>query len=172
MCEVIHRSVPSEPQLKLFAGCKHLQQGSVRLTLSLQWPLVVTLGETECFANVTDEWFRCNSVHGWLLNKKDSDRVYFCSFPSGREVESVGPLCAEMEALTACSTSPRILPDHLDEGGNRGSPIRRTDSPSKKKGISAPSTKTTKYYLELKMFKCISVIFFLCRPLMMPLIFY
>ncbi|XP_030270274.1 phosphatidate phosphatase LPIN1 isoform X1 [Sparus aurata] len=51
----------------------------------------------------------------------------------GREVESVGPLCAEMEALTACSTSPRILPDHLDEGGNRGSPIRRTDSPSKKK---------------------------------------
>uniref|UniRef100_A0A671VCE7 phosphatidate phosphatase n=1 Tax=Sparus aurata TaxID=8175 RepID=A0A671VCE7_SPAAU len=63
----------------------------------------------------------------------DSDRVYFCSFPSGREVESVGPLCAEMEALTACSTSPRILPDHLDEGGNRGSPIRRTDSPSKKK---------------------------------------
>ncbi|XP_073320209.1 phosphatidate phosphatase LPIN1 isoform X1 [Pagrus major] len=51
----------------------------------------------------------------------------------GRDVESVGPLCAEMEALTACSMSPRILPDHLDEGGNRGSPIRRTDSPSKKK---------------------------------------
>uniref|UniRef100_A0A671VGJ5 phosphatidate phosphatase n=1 Tax=Sparus aurata TaxID=8175 RepID=A0A671VGJ5_SPAAU len=47
--------------------------------------------------------------------------------------QDVGPLCAEMEALTACSTSPRILPDHLDEGGNRGSPIRRTDSPSKKK---------------------------------------
>ncbi|KAM9366245.1 phosphatidate phosphatase LPIN1 [Symphorus nematophorus] len=51
----------------------------------------------------------------------------------GREVENVGPLCAEMEGLTACSVSPRILPEHLDEGGNRGSPIRRTDSPSKKK---------------------------------------
>nr|XP_046239418.1 phosphatidate phosphatase LPIN1 isoform X2 [Scatophagus argus] len=51
-----------------------------------------------------------------------------------REVESVGPSCAEMEALTACSMSPpRILPDHLDESRNRGSPIKRTDSPSKKK---------------------------------------
>ncbi|XP_071344980.1 phosphatidate phosphatase LPIN1 isoform X3 [Trachinotus anak] len=48
----------------------------------------------------------------------------------GRQVESVGPSCAEIEGLTV---SPRILPDHLDEGGNRGSPIRRTDSPSKKK---------------------------------------
>ncbi|KAM7406318.1 hypothetical protein PAMP_000703 [Pampus punctatissimus] len=51
----------------------------------------------------------------------------------GREIENVGASCAEMEGLTACSTSPRILPDHLDEGGNKGSPIRRTDSPSKKK---------------------------------------
>ena len=75
-------------------------------------------------------------------------------------MESVGPLCAEMEGLTACSTSPRILPDHLDEGGNRGSPIRRTDSPSKKKGISALSTKTTKYFLELKVSKCFSDVFF------------
>ncbi|XP_076581009.1 phosphatidate phosphatase LPIN1 isoform X1 [Chaetodon auriga] len=51
----------------------------------------------------------------------------------GREVESVGPSCAAMEGLTACSVSPRTLPDHLEEGRNRGSPIRRTDSPSKKK---------------------------------------
>lgn len=51
----------------------------------------------------------------------------------GGDVESVGASCAEMEGLTACSVSPRILPDHLDEGGNRGSPIRRTDSPSKRK---------------------------------------
>ncbi|XP_037602489.1 phosphatidate phosphatase LPIN1 isoform X1 [Sebastes umbrosus] len=51
----------------------------------------------------------------------------------GREVESVGPSCAEMEGLTACSVSPRILLDQLEEGGNRGSPIRRTDSPSKRK---------------------------------------
>ncbi|XP_039981204.1 phosphatidate phosphatase LPIN1 isoform X2 [Xiphias gladius] len=39
----------------------------------------------------------------------------------------------EMEGLSACSVSSRILADHLDEGGNRGSPIRRTDSPSKRK---------------------------------------
>ncbi|TMS13451.1 Phosphatidate phosphatase LPIN1 [Larimichthys crocea] len=51
----------------------------------------------------------------------------------GREVESVGPSCAEMEGLTACSVSPRIVPDHLDGCTNRGSPIKRTDSPSKKK---------------------------------------
>ncbi|KAM3625313.1 uncharacterized protein V6R79_009970 [Siganus canaliculatus] len=49
----------------------------------------------------------------------------------GREVESVGPSCVEMETLT--SVSLRILPDHRDEGSSRGSPIRRTDSPSKKK---------------------------------------
>ncbi|XP_044051514.1 phosphatidate phosphatase LPIN1 isoform X3 [Siniperca chuatsi] len=50
-----------------------------------------------------------------------------------REVESIGLSCAEMEGLTACSASSRILLDHLGEGGNRGSPIRRTDSPMKKK---------------------------------------
>lgn len=49
-------------------------------------------------------------------------------------MESVGSSCAEMEGLPA---SPRILLDQLDEGENRGSPIRRTDSPSKKKGMGA-----------------------------------
>ncbi|XP_074522036.1 phosphatidate phosphatase LPIN1 isoform X3 [Halichoeres trimaculatus] len=51
----------------------------------------------------------------------------------GEQVDSVGPLCAEMESITAGSASQRMLLDHLDEGRNRGSPIRRTDSPSKKK---------------------------------------
>ncbi|XP_070702846.1 phosphatidate phosphatase LPIN1 isoform X2 [Pempheris klunzingeri] len=50
-----------------------------------------------------------------------------------REVEGVGPSCPEMEGLIACSVSPKVLPDRLDEGRNRGSPIRRTDSPSKRK---------------------------------------
>ncbi|XP_034535374.1 phosphatidate phosphatase LPIN1 [Notolabrus celidotus] len=50
-----------------------------------------------------------------------------------RAVDSVGPLCAEMESITAGSASPRMLLDHLDEGRNRGSPIRGTDSPSKRK---------------------------------------
>uniref|UniRef100_A0A8C9YHC9 phosphatidate phosphatase n=1 Tax=Sander lucioperca TaxID=283035 RepID=A0A8C9YHC9_SANLU len=49
------------------------------------------------------------------------------------DLESVGPSCAEMEGLTACPVSPRILLDHLDEDGNGGSPIKRTDSPSKRK---------------------------------------
>ncbi|XP_077420288.1 phosphatidate phosphatase LPIN1 isoform X3 [Vanacampus margaritifer] len=48
-------------------------------------------------------------------------------------VESVDASCAEMESLTTCSEAPSILPDHLEEGRNRGSPIRRTDSPSKRK---------------------------------------
>ncbi|KAM3876943.1 phosphatidate phosphatase LPIN1 [Diretmus argenteus] len=52
---------------------------------------------------------------------------------SEREVESVGATCGELERLAASSVSPRILHDHLDEGGNRGSPIKGTDSPSKRK---------------------------------------
>lgn len=53
-------------------------------------------------------------------------------FPLEREVESVGPSCVQMESLTTCSVSQRILPDHLED--SRNSPIRRTDSPSKRKG--------------------------------------
>ncbi|CAK6963969.1 phosphatidate phosphatase LPIN1 isoform X1 [Scomber scombrus] len=64
------------------------------------------------------------------LTTKTTDRAGGEQF---REVESVGASCAEMEGLTACSVTPRIITDHLDEGGSRGSPIRRTDSPSKKK---------------------------------------
>ncbi|XP_063333729.1 phosphatidate phosphatase LPIN1 isoform X1 [Pelmatolapia mariae] len=48
-----------------------------------------------------------------------------------REVESVGPSCVQMESLTTCSVSQRILPDHLED--SRNSPIKRTDSPSKRK---------------------------------------
>ncbi|KAM9861358.1 phosphatidate phosphatase LPIN1 [Aulostomus maculatus] len=47
----------------------------------------------------------------------------------GREVESIGASSAEMEGLSASSVSPRILLDHVDEGGNRG----RNDSPSKRR---------------------------------------
>ncbi|KAM4602719.1 phosphatidate phosphatase LPIN1 isoform 2-T2 [Polymixia lowei] len=51
----------------------------------------------------------------------------------GGEVESLGGLHGELEGLVASSASARTLPDHLDGGGNRGNPIRRTDSPSKRK---------------------------------------
>ncbi|KAF0043361.1 hypothetical protein F2P81_004698 [Scophthalmus maximus] len=51
----------------------------------------------------------------------------------GTQSEGMGQSCAEMEGLTACSVSHGILPDHLGEGENRGSPIRRTDSPSKRR---------------------------------------
>lgn len=52
-------------------------------------------------------------------------------------MEHVGPSCAETEGLMTCSASPGSLPNHLDESRNRGSPVGRNDSPSKKKGITA-----------------------------------
>jgi len=70
-------------------------------------------------------------------------------------VESVGPSCAEIEGLTV---SPRILPDHLDEGGNRGSPIRRTDSPSKKKGMGTLICNSIKDFLEWTASVCLSIL--------------
>uniref|UniRef100_A0A8C5EH13 phosphatidate phosphatase n=1 Tax=Gouania willdenowi TaxID=441366 RepID=A0A8C5EH13_GOUWI len=54
----------------------------------------------------------------------------------GREVESVGPSSADMEALAACSASHF---HHLDESRSGGSPIRKTDSPSKRKGTEKRS---------------------------------
>ncbi|XP_061735199.1 phosphatidate phosphatase LPIN1 isoform X2 [Nerophis ophidion] len=48
----------------------------------------------------------------------------------GSVVENVSGSCVEMEGLTA---SPSILPDHLEEGNTRESPVRTTDSPSKRK---------------------------------------
>ncbi|XP_028291158.1 phosphatidate phosphatase LPIN1 isoform X2 [Gouania willdenowi] len=54
----------------------------------------------------------------------------FCATTQGREVESVGPSSADMEALAACSASHF---HHLDESRSGGSPIRKTDSPSKRK---------------------------------------
>ncbi|KAJ4947661.1 hypothetical protein JOQ06_009694 [Pogonophryne albipinna] len=53
--------------------------------------------------------------------------------PGVGEVENVGQSCAEIEGLSASSVTPRILIDHLEEGGARESPIRSTDSPSKRK---------------------------------------
>ncbi|KAK5935077.1 hypothetical protein CgunFtcFv8_020471 [Champsocephalus gunnari] len=53
--------------------------------------------------------------------------------PGVGEVENVGQFCAEIEGLSASSVSPRILIDHLEEGGAGESPIRSTDSPSKRK---------------------------------------
>ncbi|XP_042363936.1 phosphatidate phosphatase LPIN1 isoform X2 [Plectropomus leopardus] len=84
------------------------------------------LGETAAHSGDKDTEESKNGARVELTTKT-GDRA------AGREVESVGPACEEMEGLTACSASPRILLDHIDEGGNRGSPVRRTDSPSKKK---------------------------------------
>uniref|UniRef100_A0A3Q3B906 phosphatidate phosphatase n=1 Tax=Kryptolebias marmoratus TaxID=37003 RepID=A0A3Q3B906_KRYMA len=50
-----------------------------------------------------------------------------------KEVESVGPSHAEMEGSTVCSMHPKTLAGQINEGRNSGSPIRRTDSPSKRK---------------------------------------
>ncbi|XP_013880489.1 phosphatidate phosphatase LPIN1 [Austrofundulus limnaeus] len=50
-----------------------------------------------------------------------------------KEVERVGPSHIEMETSTTDSVSPKILPGPVNEARISGSPIRRTDSPSKRK---------------------------------------
>uniref|UniRef100_A0A3P9K0Z8 phosphatidate phosphatase n=2 Tax=Oryzias latipes TaxID=8090 RepID=A0A3P9K0Z8_ORYLA len=49
-----------------------------------------------------------------------------------REIEKIGSSYTETNSFAVCSAT-KIFPDHLDEGRNRGSPIIRTDSPSRKK---------------------------------------
>lgn len=49
-----------------------------------------------------------------------------------KEAENVGP--SSMEVETACSMSLKSLPGHLTEESYRESPVRNTDSPSKRKG--------------------------------------
>ncbi|XP_017159614.1 phosphatidate phosphatase LPIN1 isoform X3 [Poecilia reticulata] len=48
-----------------------------------------------------------------------------------KEAENVGP--SSMEVESACSMSLKSLPGHLNEESSGGSPVRSTDSPSKKK---------------------------------------
>ncbi|XP_034736077.1 phosphatidate phosphatase LPIN1 isoform X3 [Etheostoma cragini] len=88
--------------------------------------LTLYAGETSAQYGDKDTKESKNGVSVGLITKT-GDRA------GGRELESVGPLCAEMEGLTACPVSRRILLDHFDDGGNVGSPIKRTDSPSKRK---------------------------------------
>ncbi|XP_034044035.1 phosphatidate phosphatase LPIN1 isoform X2 [Thalassophryne amazonica] len=59
---------------------------------------------------------------------RPTDRV---SLPTKEEDEVAGEV--ETEEQSANSPTPRILLDHLEEGGIQHHPIRRTDSPSKKK---------------------------------------
>uniref|UniRef100_A0A8C7WY23 phosphatidate phosphatase n=1 Tax=Oryzias sinensis TaxID=183150 RepID=A0A8C7WY23_9TELE len=47
-------------------------------------------------------------------------------------IENIGSSYTETNSFAVCSAT-KIFPDHLDEGRNRGSPIIRTDSPSRKK---------------------------------------
>uniref|UniRef100_A0A8C6SHD3 phosphatidate phosphatase n=1 Tax=Neogobius melanostomus TaxID=47308 RepID=A0A8C6SHD3_9GOBI len=63
----------------------------------------------------------------------------------GRAVESIGLSPAAMET---CSLTPRNFSDHLDRVGVRGSPIRRTDSPSKKKDKRSQHLGTDGIYLD------------------------
>ncbi|XP_047219759.1 phosphatidate phosphatase LPIN1 isoform X3 [Girardinichthys multiradiatus] len=50
-----------------------------------------------------------------------------------REAENVGPSSMEVERSTVCLMSPKTLPGNLNEESNRGSPVRSTDSPLKRK---------------------------------------
>ncbi|XP_065809166.1 phosphatidate phosphatase LPIN1 isoform X2 [Labrus bergylta] len=92
-------------------------------------------GETAAHSEDKDSMTgdRVGGEQGSHIEDRSTNQQPYQSGDYRRAVESVGPLCAEMEGLTASLASPRMLLDHLDEGGNRGSPNRRTDSPSKKK---------------------------------------
>ncbi|MED6284122.1 hypothetical protein CHARACLAT_016044 [Characodon lateralis] len=50
-----------------------------------------------------------------------------------REAENVGPSSMEVERSTVCLMSAKTLPGNLNEESNRGSPVRSTDSPLKRK---------------------------------------
>uniref|UniRef100_A0A8C7WXD0 phosphatidate phosphatase n=1 Tax=Oryzias sinensis TaxID=183150 RepID=A0A8C7WXD0_9TELE len=52
--------------------------------------------------------------------------------PEETAIENIGSSYTETNSFAVCSAT-KIFPDHLDEGRNRGSPIIRTDSPSRKK---------------------------------------
>lgn len=64
---------------------------------------------------------------------------------NGRAVESIG---VSPTAMETCSLSPRNISDHLDRGGVSESPIRRTDSPSKKKEKRSQHLGTDGIYLD------------------------
>lgn len=66
----------------------------------------------------------------------------------GREIENVGPSSAEIESITACSMSPGTVPNNLEDGRNRDSPVRRTDLPSKKKEKRSQHLGTDGIYLD------------------------
>lgn len=50
-----------------------------------------------------------------------------------KDSENVSSTSMEVESSAACSVSPKTLTDHLNEEINRGSPVRSSDSPSKRK---------------------------------------
>ncbi|XP_015233740.1 PREDICTED: phosphatidate phosphatase LPIN1-like [Cyprinodon variegatus] len=64
------------------------------------------------------------------------------------ETENVGSSTMEVDGSTACSMSPKTLPTHLNEESNRGSPIRRTDSPSKRKDRRSQHLGSDGIYLD------------------------
>ncbi|KAJ3593530.1 hypothetical protein NHX12_005864 [Muraenolepis orangiensis] len=70
----------------------------------------------------------------------------------GRPVEGLEgeALCGEMEASAPCSIlSPGPLLDHLEQqAGTRGSPVRRTDSPSKRKEKRSQHLGSNGVYLD------------------------
>ncbi|KAK2854227.1 hypothetical protein Q5P01_006888 [Channa striata] len=68
------------------------------------------------------------STHFRAINDTTPPSLTLCTPQSGDNSTA-----HETECPTTCSGSPRIPHAHLDESVNRGSPIRKTDSPSKRK---------------------------------------
>ncbi|XP_032416639.1 phosphatidate phosphatase LPIN1 isoform X3 [Xiphophorus hellerii] len=71
-----------------------------------------------------------NSCEPWLKLQITSEQN--SGEENVKEAENVGP--SSMEVETACSMSLKSLPGHLTEESYRESPVRNTDSPSKRKG--------------------------------------
>uniref|UniRef100_A0A4W5QQ46 phosphatidate phosphatase n=1 Tax=Hucho hucho TaxID=62062 RepID=A0A4W5QQ46_9TELE len=70
----------------------------------------------------------CDSTHFRTIPGDCGPPGQTQSHPDNGDMELVGAACREVEGLMAS----RLLSE-LDEGGQRGSPLRRTDSPSKRK---------------------------------------
>ncbi|XP_023188008.1 phosphatidate phosphatase LPIN1-like isoform X2 [Xiphophorus maculatus] len=70
-----------------------------------------------------------NSCEPWLKLQITSEQN--SGEENVKEAENVGP--SSMEVETACSMSLKSLPGHLTEESYRESPVRNTDSPSKRK---------------------------------------
>uniref|UniRef100_A0AAX7UL01 phosphatidate phosphatase n=1 Tax=Astatotilapia calliptera TaxID=8154 RepID=A0AAX7UL01_ASTCA len=136
------RCVCARESLNMFACMKQRGRKKERLLYLPAWYLTGEkkhlLVVTVLFANSPDDSQSSTPKSDSELTNpsKDNPEMLWTwgELPQAAQVHNhtcVGPSCVQMESLTTCSVSQRILPDHLED--SRNSPIKRTDSPSKRK---------------------------------------